>query len=206
MIDLRFLDETRRNHGLMTLEEIKELAQRGNVVFDPFSLLISHSVSIGSGNVFFPNVSLMADNHATLSIKDDNRFHPLTVIEAQSGPIMIGTGNQFGEGGFTARTNRPHAVIHIGDHGRYLGGASVFGQCELGSGSQILGAITSQDCTLEAGLSFKDDDVDQRAGLLKGAGLARSLTVPKGFVISAQGDFSIADLKPQSFYHPKSKG
>jgi len=198
-----FIDDIRRSRGLMTIESIGLLVERGNVIFDPFSVLISKSVSIGTGNIVFPCVSLLCGTRELL-IGDDNMFHSNSHIEAVSGPIRIGSSNQFGEGGFTAKTNRADASITIGDHGRYLGGASVFGKTLLGSGSQILGAIAADSCRLEAGQAYQDPDSDRRAGLLKGFGSARNLTVPKGQVISGNGLFAISDLKPQSFFHPKA--
>lgn len=198
-----FIDDIRRSRGLMTIESIGQLVERGNVIFDPFSVLISESVSIGTGNIIFPCVSLLCST-GELSIGDSNMFHSNSHIEAVSGPIRIGSSNQFGEGGFTAKTNRAEALITIGDHGRYLGGASVFGKTLLGSGSQILGAIAVDGCQLESGQPYQDPDPDRRAGLLKGSGNARNLTVPKGQVISGNGVFAISDIKPQSFFHPKT--
>lgn len=198
-----FIDEVRRAQGLMTMDALAALVARGNIVFDPFSVLIAATARIGSGNVFFPCVSLLCREAGALEIGDNNRFCSQTLIEAVSGPIRIGSANLFGEGGFTAKTNRPGAAITIGDHGRYLNGAAVFGVSCLGSGSQILGPITVDGCTLAPGDSHEHPDPDRRAGLLKGAGTARNLTVPMGQVIAAQGSFGNADLKPQSVFHPK---
>ncbi len=200
-----FIDDVRRAQGLMTMDALAALVDRGNIVFDPFSVLIAAAARIGSGNVFFPCVSLLCRDEGGLEIGDNNRFFSQTLIEAVSGPIRIGSGNQFGEGGFTAKTNRPGAAITIGDHGRYLNGAAVFGVSHLGSGSQILGAITVDGCTLAPGGSHEHPDPDHRAGLLKGAGAARDLMVPMGQVIAAQGIFSSADLKPQSLFHPNTR-
>lgn len=198
-----FIDKLRHSRGLMTIGQIEELVDQGNVIFDPFSVLIAATVKIGTGNIFYPCVSLLCSEPGTLSIGDGNFFHSNSLIEALSGPITVGSANQFGEGGFTAKTNRPGATVVIGDHGRYLNGAAVFGATNLGTGSQILGAITVDGCVLERGGSHQESDPDRRAGLLKGAGVARNLTVPMGSVIVGQGIFSVEDLKPQSFFHPK---
>lgn len=199
-----FVDEVRRARGLMTIEELAALVGRGNVVFDPFSTLISIAARIGSGNVFHPCVTVACGPGVELTIGDDNVFHSTTAITAETGPVTIGSGNRFGEGGFVARTDRDEAAIEIGDEGRYVGGVSVFGRSRLGSGSQILGAITAQDCELEAGGSFRAPDPDDRAGLLKGAGTARGLRVPRGHVVVGQGVFRAADLEPQRNHHPRS--
>lgn len=197
-----FIDELRRARGLMTIDEIGALVRRGNIIFDPFSVLISNTVSIGASNVIYPCVSLLCEAMGELTIGDNNHFHTNTLVEAVAGPIRIGSDNQFGEGGFTAKTNRPESAIRIGDKGRYLGGASVFGRSELGTGSQILGPISVDHCRLEAGSSFQDSDPDRRADVLKGSGTARHLVVPCGQVMMGNGSFAPEDLKPQSFYHP----
>jgi hypothetical protein len=198
-----FVDEVRRARGLMTLAEIADLVARGNVVFDPFSTLIAATARIGTGNVFHPCVTLEVSPEAELVIGDDNLFHPTTVIGAATGPIRIGSANQFGEGGFTARANRPGATIVIGDGGRYLGGAAVHGASRLGSGSQFLGAITAEGCELEGGESHRHPDPDRRGGLLKGSGVARDLRVRVGHVIVGSGRFRAEDHEPQRNHHPK---
>ncbi|MGE6758359.1 hypothetical protein ACQKGO_10130 [Corallococcus interemptor] len=200
---LSALDAPRRAADLLTLEEVLGLASRGNVIFDPFSVLISRHVRIGEGNVFHPCVTLTCTASAVLSLGDRNVFHTGTLMAAETGPISIGHGNQFGEGGFTAKANSPQARIVIGDGGRYLGGASVFGQTELGSGTQVLGAITVDRCTLAGGTAFSGPDPDLRGSVLKGSGTARGLVLGVGQVIAGSGAFRLEDAKPQSFFHPK---
>ncbi len=197
-----FVDDLRRAHGLMTLDQIADLAARGNVVFDPFSTLIAAAARIGTGNVFHPCVTIDCAPGGDLVIGDGNLFHANTTVVAETGPVTIGSGNQFGEGGFVAKANRVGADIRIGDHGRYLGGAAVFGACRLGDGSQILGAITADDCMLAGGGSHREPDPDRRAGLLKGTGVARGLTVRVGHVIVGHGGFRQADEEPQRIHHP----
>jgi hypothetical protein len=188
---------------VLTLAELIDLSTRGNVLYDPHSVLISARAVIGRDNVFFPGVYLFCTEGGTLEVGNGNTFHANTLIEATHGAIRIGSRNQFGEGGFTAKANRQAAAISIGDEGRYLNGAGVFGETTLGSGSQLLGLITVDNCTLAAGGSFRERDLDRRAGLLKGAGGARNLTVPIGHVGVGAGSFSAADLQPQSNFHAK---
>ena len=117
--------------------------------------------------------------------------------------IQIGSGNQFGEGGFTAKANRPGAFIGIANDGRYIGGASVFGSTHLGDGCQLIGAISADSCRLEGGGSWRHGDADMRGALLKGFGPARNLSLKRGQVIDGKGTFSVDEIKPQSFFHPK---
>lgn len=60
-----------------------------------------------------------------------------------------------------------------------------------------------ESCTLGAGGSHAEPDPDRRAGVLKGAGPARHLTVPQGQVIAAWGPFQQEAMLKQSFFHPK---
>lgn len=198
-----FMDDARRSRGYLTIPELEDLVGRGNIVFDAFSVLISRGVRIGSGNVFHSGVHMATSASGTIHIGDRNTFHSQTLLECSHGAIAIGSGNQFGEGGFTAKANRPDAAITIGDAGRYVGGASIFGVSRLGTGSQILGAITVDSCTLDAGAPFTNPDPDLRAGLLKGSGTARGITVPTGCVLAGQGAFQAASLERQTRYHPK---
>lgn len=202
-INLHILDKARIASGLLSFDEIIALSSH-NTIYDPFSTLISKGISIGSGNVIYPSTCLLLEGDAVFKVGEKNIFYPGTSISATYGDIIIGDGNQFGEGGFVAKTNRAKSHITIGCHGRYLGGVSVFGESQLGNGSQILGAITVDNCYLEAGGSFNDKRPDQRAGVLKGQGYARNLFVPKGHVIFAQGDFEAASMKSQLFYHPNT--
>ncbi|MGI9426975.1 MAG: AraC family transcriptional regulator [Hyphomicrobiaceae bacterium] len=200
---LESANRAREAAGLLSVEDVAQLVERGNQVFDPFSVLISHTVQIGSGNTFYPSVTLMAGGPDLLAIGDGNTFHANTTISADTGPITVGHHNIFGEGGFVAKANRPGAKIRIGDHGRYLGGGAVYGDCHLESGSQILGPVTLDGCQLAAGGSFETNDPDQRAGLVKGSGRARNITVEPGFVVVLNGDFQSTDLHRQSEFHPK---
>ena len=199
---LSMLDTYRREQGFKEMDEIIALAEH-NSIPDPFSVLISKTSKIGGGNTFYPCVTLKAVGAAILTVGDGNKFFSGVSISAETGPITIGSFNEFGEGGFTAKTNRPGACISFGDHGRYQGGAAVFGESVLGSGSQLLGAVTVDSCTLGAGKSFKDGDPDSRGALLKGSGTARSLVLQAGEVIQANGVFLAENIKPQSYFHPK---
>ena len=199
------MNEARRAHGLLAVEALLALAERDNVILDPFSTLIATNARIGAGNVFYPGVTLHCAASGELTVGDGNMFHQGTWLAAETGAVTIGNGNLFGEsGGFTAKANRAGARIVIGDHGRYQGGASVLGETILGSGSQLLGPITVDNCHLAAGGSFRDPDPDARGAVLKGYGTARDLRLETGQVIAGSGIFRMEDVKPQSFFHPKA--
>ncbi|KAA2236033.1 AraC family transcriptional regulator [Salinarimonas soli] len=199
------VDRMRRSQGFLGIEETLGLAEGGTAILDPFSILISPGVRLGEGNVLHPGVTLFCAPGAELSVGRGNVFHGGTLMAADTGQIRIGDDNQFGEGGFVARANRAGARIAIGTGGRYLGGAAVYGETELGSGSQLLGMISVTDCRLGAGATHRDPDPDRRGGLLKGFGTARNLAVGAGEVIAGEGTFSAGALKRQSFFHPKAK-
>ncbi|SCY47508.1 hypothetical protein [Microvirga guangxiensis] len=198
------IDEMRRTQGFLGVEAVLALAETGNVVLDPFSILIANNARIGASNIFYPGVTIRCVAPGELTIGDGNTFHSGTWLSAEMGTLTIGNSNLFGEGGgFMAKADRAGARIVIGDHGRYQGGASVFGETFLGSGSQLLGMIMVDSCHLAAGGSFRESDPDSRAALLKGQGVARNLRLEVGQVISTRDEFTMDGVKPQSFFHPK---
>lgn len=201
---LAVVDEVRRNGDFLSLGETLALRHRGNVVYDPFSTLISRHVQLASGNIFYPNVVLRSDSDSHFSIGGGNVFHSVTFMEALSGgSIVVGGGNMFGTGGFKVSAGGKTARIVIGDHGRYNSGASVYGLSELGSGTQILGLISVTDCVLGAGEDFNYPDPDQRGAVLKGHGPARKLHVAAGEVISCTSSFEQSAVQRQTDFHPK---
>ncbi len=198
------LDDVRRDGDFLSLRETVNLRHSGNVIYDPFSTLISSHMQIGSGNVFYPGTILRADGSSTLQIGSDNTFHSTTLMEAQSGgSILVGDRNTFGHGGFTVRADRAGAFIVIRNRGRYNSGASVYGTSELGNGTQILGMISATDCVLAGGEDFTHPDPDLRGAVLKGVGTARKLHLGVGKVILGAGAFDQSAIQRQTDFHPK---
>ena len=195
-------DAQRKRLGFRTFEELLELTSN-NHILDLFSVLISTGVTVGSGNTFYPNVVLECHDEAHVRIGDANIFTPGCLVVAEAGSVTVGSHNLFGDGGFTARLDQPKAQLVIGDNGRYINGVALSGNNSLGSGSQIIGPIRVQNCTLGEGGSFESENPDERGGVLKGYGLARGLMVGQGRVIAGNGTFRAEDIKLQSFYHPK---
>lgn len=195
------IDEFRNMRGLKTISEIQKLVEDGNNILDPFSFIVSKSIEIASNNTFFPGVCLISSNSGLIKIGSNNVFHSNAYLEASVGQILIGSSNQFGTGGFSANANRVGSCIRIGDNGRYVNNPQIYGVSELGSGSQILGPIQVTDCVLESGDSFLAEAPDRRAGLLKGFGTARNLTVRRGYVITGNGTFNQLDMLLQSLNH-----
>jgi hypothetical protein len=179
------------------------LHARANVIFDPFSTLISRNIELGSGNVFYPNVVIETQGDGRIDIGEQNTFFPGTFVRAIGGQIWIGSRNSFGEGGVSLLASDPQAVLRIGDNGRYCLGAQISGTNTCGDGAQVLGAILVQGCELESGASHAHPDPDQRGGVLKGAGLARNLVIRQGEVINGRLTFTQAMVERQSVYHPK---
>ncbi|MEH6631500.1 MAG: hypothetical protein V7776_11755 [Halopseudomonas aestusnigri] len=215
------IDAQRQNNGFLSISDTMKLTQTGNTVFDPFSTLISIHAKIGTDNVFYPNVTVRADQPEVVRIGNSNTFYPMTYIEA-SGPdsdsfqnaapekgcgiIEIGNGNQFGpEGGVTIKANTPDTRIEIGDNGRYLSGPIILGNSSFGDGSQILGPITVQNCVLEPGEPYTGQDPDLRAAVIKGHGLIRNQTIHTGKVAVVGEASSEITLHDQSYFHPKKR-
>lgn len=201
---IQAINTQRALKGFLSLEGVIALCERGNIIPDPFSVLISTTCVIGKENVFYPSVIVECTSGGTLEIGDQNIFFPTCLFIADRGTLLIGNKNQFGDGGCTFKANRSQASIQVGNNGRYANDPIILGNTTLGSGSQIIGSITVQDCTLEAGKEFSAQDPDNQGAVLKGHGLARGLTVGKGRVVNGQGVFLQQQIELQSAYHPKT--
>jgi hypothetical protein len=202
---LATVDAQRTARGFMTISEVLALAgEAHNTILDPFSILVSRTAKLGQGNVVYPNVIIEANQGGKISIGDGNIFFPGTLLLAAGGRIEVGDENQFGDGGVRVKTHLADSLIEIGSRGRYMSGAEISGTCHLGSGTQVLGAISVQNCRLGAGDSFKDPNPETRGGVLKGFGIARNLTVLQGQVINGQGTFEQNRIQQQIVYHPKT--
>lgn len=195
------INTARHKLGFLPLDHVLDLAKT-NVIPDPFSVMISDHVTIGSGNVFMPGVRISATADAPCIIGDNNRFQTSLVIEAATGPVNIGNDILVTDGMVIMRTNGPDATITIRDHVRIAGHVQLFGASYLGTGSQVLGTITALSCHLGDGAAYTDPDPDQRGAVLKGSGQARNLHIGMGEVMNGQGHFDVP-LERQSHYHPK---
>jgi hypothetical protein len=196
-------DAARKSLGFMTLEETAALANRGVIVPDPGSTLVSAEVSLGGGVVLWPNTILQCSAGGAIGIGSGTFIYPGTRIVAQGGRVTIGPGAEIGEeGGFTI-----HAVggsiTHLGSGVRLLGGGSLTGSNTLGDGAQVLGPIRCRSCILGGGGTHREPDPDRRGGVLKGSGVARDIEVPQGHVIQSFDVFAEAPIRRQSFFHRK---
>lgn len=199
------VDAVRSSQGFLTIAETLALRETDNVILDPYSTLISKSVRIGRGNVLYPNTILQQVGDSTITVGNNNTFYPQTLILASAGSVTIGDGNEFGAAGCTIKATMPEAAITIGNDGRYCDGVSIMGKTSLGNGSQVLGNITVQGCTLAEGGNFTEPDPDKRASVLKGFGLARGISLEVGQVVNGAGNFADAPVEWQRAYHPKAK-
>jgi len=199
------LDEARRKAGLLTVEQVVALADRDVTVFDPFSTLVGERVELGEGCVLYPGTVLECDAQSVCVLGRDNVLSPGTRICAvQGGHVQIGHCNNIGEGGAQVKANRPDARIEIGGNTRVSGGAELVGSTVLGSGCQVIGAISAQSVILEGGGDWTHPEPDERGAVLKGFGLARGLRLRTGDVVNGAGDFRTAPVERQSHYHPKA--
>lgn len=196
------ISQTRQSKDFLSADELTTTLGKQNTILDS-SVLISKRATVGSGNIFYPNVVIECQEDGQITIGDDNTFYPGTYILSSAGAVKIGSGNEFGPAGITIKANMPDALVTTGNDGRYCDGASIVGKTNLGSGSQVLGSITVQSCTLAAGGTHQEPDPDKRAAVLKGFGLARGITLEVGQVINGAGKFADAPVEWQHDYHPK---
>jgi carbonic anhydrase/acetyltransferase-like protein (isoleucine patch superfamily) len=200
-----FGDAARRHLGLLSIEETAALADSGVVIPDPTSTLVSPDVAFGEGVVLWPGTILQRCDEGSLELGAGTILYPGTRIVASGGAIRIGRNAEIGEeGGFTVKAEAGHTTT-IGDGARLLGGGSLALSNRIGRGAQILGPIRCQACRLGDGDTYRDPDPDERGGVLKGSGVARSIHVPQGWVIQSFDIFADAVMRPQSHFHPKVK-
>ena len=144
------IDNARKKQRFLSTDDLLAAHGETNNILDA-SVLISEGVEIGDNNVFYPNVVIERSGEGVLEIGSNNVFYPGTYILSSAGSVKIGNGSEFGTGGCTIKANMPDAALTIGDGGRYCDGASIMGRTSLGNGSQVLGNITVQGCSLAAG-------------------------------------------------------
>ena len=194
-------NQLRSERNFLSIEATLDLADRDNVILDPWSVLISASAKVGSGNIFYPNVTIECSTSSSANIGSANTFCSGSLVVAMNaGAIEIGDANEFGDG-LAIKANRNGSLVRIGSNCRLISGAQVMGRTTIGSGSQIIGSIVVQDCQLDEGEPYSGTNPDLRGAVLKGQGLARSLHVPRGGVINGAGDFSASQIELQSSYH-----
>lgn len=176
-----------------------------NEVLDPHSVLVSRFAVIGDGNIFYPGVVIQSDEDSILTIGSYNTFYPGTFLLAENGGRLdIGSHSLYGPGGLQIKANTPGATIVIGDRVRISNGPEVVGATSIGDGGQVIGPIQAQSVQIAAGGDHTEPDVDQRAGVLKGVGLARGIRVEVGEVVNGLGNFADAVVERQSVYHPRA--
>ncbi|MBD2746755.1 hypothetical protein IC232_08600 [Microvirga sp. BT688] len=196
-------DAARMQLGFLSLAETAALAHLGVLIPDPGSVLVFANVQLEDGSVLWPNVILQASDLGRIAIGRGTNLFPGTRIVASGGKVAVGAGAELGEeGGFTIKAGSGE-VIEIGDGARLLGGGSLTQSNRIGRGAQILGPIRCQNCTLGDGGTYRDPEPDERGGVLKGAGVARGVEVPRGHVIQAFSLFAEAPVRRQSYFHPK---
>ncbi|WP_024467824.1 hypothetical protein [Treponema pedis] len=197
------LNRIRAEKGFLSLNELIKLQENGNIIFDPFSTLISSDIEIGAENIFYPASVFIAVNGGKIKIGNANTFAGGGLFVADKGNLSIGSNNYFGDGPIVIKANFPDSNITIKNYCRVVIGAQVFGKTYIGTGCQIIGRITVQDCFLEDGNSYASADPDLRGAVLKGFGTAKGLKLNTGYVINGQGNFTAENIKKQSYFHNK---
>lgn len=202
---IKKLSLLRRKAGFLDFQELLGLEERGIVVFDPFSTLLSSRAVLGRNNRFYPQIIAELASGGKIEIGEGNVFWPGTVLRCQGGTIRIGAGSEFGPGGVTLLAG-PGETIEIGDRCRFQDGAKLQGENSLGTGSQVLGPSILRKCVLREGEDFRHPDPDLRGGVLKGSGFASGLKIERGEVINGRNDFVQAMTERQRRYHPDAPG
>jgi acetyltransferase-like isoleucine patch superfamily enzyme len=192
----------RDQYSFLQTSDVIEKHGTGNIFLAPDSVLISSGVTIGQNNVLYPNVVLERHGTAKFNIGSGNIFYPGVYFICSQGSLTIADTNEFMIGGCTVRANVPDAFIEIGSGGRYGGGVNILANASLGSGSQIFGYVTVQNCKLDGGGTFREPEPNRRGAVLKGFGTARNIHLGVGQVINGTGDFSTAPVEEQQAYHP----
>jgi hypothetical protein len=198
-------DSARQQLGFLSVAETDALNERGLVVLDPSSTLISRDATVGPESILYPGVVLEVASGGRLEIGERAILYPGLRIAVSGGAVMIGEACELGdEGGFTI-TVQDGERTDIGDGARLLGGGSLAGRNHIGDGAQILGPIRCRDCSLGDGGSHREPDPDLRGAVLKGAGVARNVTLARGDVIQSFGLFSDGPVRRQVEFHPKAE-
>lgn len=197
-------DESRQILNFLSVAATAALARDGVLIPDPASTLVSPGIALRPGVVLWPGTILQRLGEGRIVIGEETALHPGTRIVAEGGAVIVGARAEIGEeGGFTVKACSG-SETGIGDGARLLGGGSLSLSNRIGRGAQILGPIRCQSCALADGDTWRDTEPDRRGGVLKGSGVARNLDIPRGRVIQAFGVFAEADMRWQSFFHPKA--
>ena len=163
--------------------ELNELERAGNVFHAPHSTLISRSVRVGTGNVFYPNVVLTCAEGSSFTVGDDNVFYPNFFGEAtgEGAAISIADASEIGPGLVVLRANVAHSSLRIGSRSRLVGHVELFGRTTVGDGAQVLGGTTTLvNVVLTGGQDHRHGDFDARGAVAKGAQTIKDLVVPTG--------------------------
>ena len=202
---IEHMDGHRAANGYHTIEELITVIGARNTIIDPFSVLISRNVTIGRGNTISSGVAFIADSSSTMRIGDNNLFSNNTRLEAaNAASIILGSNNSFGDGVVIVKCNTNNGNMIFGNNCRFDGRINTYGDCAFGDGSQILGTINVYNCTLRGGGAHTEPDPGKRAGLLKGIGTTRGLTVEAGMVLNGFGPFDQMAVEPRRKLPPAS--
>lgn len=197
-------DTARRRAGFLSLAETAALIEKGVVVLDPYSTLISPDVILCAGVTLWPSVVLELHDGGHLAVGEGTQLYSNTRIVAKGGKVFVGGDAEIGEeGGFTIKAEGAACVIQVGDGARLLGGGSLTLDNMIGGGAQVLGPIRMQNCRLGAGGTYREPEPERRGAVLKGSGVARNIDLAAGKVIQAFGLFADALVRDQSYFHPR---
>jgi hypothetical protein len=200
--------EHRQALGFMSAQELERLGNAGVLIPDPSSPLVSPRAAIGPATVIYPTVIVDADAGSSITIGRRCRLYPGVLLEAREGAqITIGDDVELGPGGVSIRVSGGASAVVLESEVRLSGGCELSGNCRLGRGAQLLGAISARSITLGGGLGGHGwPDPDGRGAVLKGAGLAEEIVLERGEVRSCRPSFADMPTERQSAHHPPAAG
>jgi carbonic anhydrase/acetyltransferase-like protein (isoleucine patch superfamily) len=199
-------DQHRAALGFLSVAETDELTHHGVCVLDPHSALISRAAQIGVGTLIYPSVVIDVDEHSSAVVGERCVLYPGSLIESHDGArIDVGDHVQLGPGGVTIRARGAEDAMLLEDEARLTGGCELTGDCAIGRGAQIVGAVSARSVRLGAGLGGLHWPVpDERGAVLTGAGIAEAIVLAQGEVKRCRPSFVEAPTERQSGHHPHS--
>jgi carbonic anhydrase/acetyltransferase-like protein (isoleucine patch superfamily) len=198
----RALDDVRAAGGFLPVHEVAAFAPEVHVL-DPASVLISPGVSLLPGAVLYATTTLETRDGGSITVGAGARLGPGTVTVVATGAVVrIGDQAELGPGAVTIVANG--SDVSIGRRARLTGGCLVEGPTSIGTGAQVLGAVSVRSVHLGDGGDHREPDPDDRGGVVKGVGPVHGVHVGVGEVVVGGPSSGPPVVERQRTYHPEA--